>query len=188
MTEGTGRLAAVSAAVLGSDLHRRHGRVSDLIGLIVEATSIEAEVGEVCLVETGRNGTPVPAEVVGFRDQRTLFMPLGDTHGIGPGKAVTATGEPFRVPVGDDLLGRVVDGLGRPLDRGPAPYGRVRSTQAGPPDPLERTPIEERVYRWACAPSTRSARPRPAPRHLRRLGGAQVLAPGHDRPLDIRPT
>jgi flagellum-specific ATP synthase len=139
------RLAAVSAAVMGSDLHRRHGRVSDLIGLIVEATGLEAEVGEVCTVETGRNHSPVPAEVVGFRDQRTLLMPLGDTHGIGPGKAVTATGEPFRVPVGDDLLGRVVDGLGRPLDRDPAATGPVRSTQAAPPDPLDRTPIHERV-------------------------------------------
>ena len=143
--ESLDRLGGMGGALWASDLHRRHGRVSNLIGLIVEATGVEAEVGEVCHVATGRNRPPVPAEVVGFRDSRTLLMPLGDMHGIGPGKTVTATGEPFRVPVGDDLLGRVVDGLGHPIDHGPAPTGPERSTQAAPPDPLERTAIEDRV-------------------------------------------
>ena len=67
----------------GSDLHRRHGRVNNLIGLVVEATGLEAEVGELCYVETGRMRPPVPAEVVGFRESRTLLMPLGEMHGIG---------------------------------------------------------------------------------------------------------
>jgi flagellum-specific ATP synthase len=132
--------------VRSSELHGRRGRVSDLIGLIVEATGLEAEVGEVCLVEAGRNMEPVPAEVVGFRGQRTLLMPLGEMHGIGPGKSVSASGRPFEVSVGDELLGRVLDGLGRPIDgRGDAPPGRARSTLASPPDPLERPPISDRV-------------------------------------------
>ena len=77
-------------AILGADLHRRHGRVADLIGLIVEATGLEAEVGEVCTIETGRGRADVPAEVVGFRAGRTLLMALGDATGIGPGAGVTA--------------------------------------------------------------------------------------------------
>jgi flagellum-specific ATP synthase len=140
------RLQRLTAAIARADLHRRHGRVSDLIGLIVEATGLEAEVGEVCEIATGRGRAPVPAEVVGFRSRRTLLMPLGELHGIGPGNVVTATGEPVRVPVGDELLGRVLDGLGRPLDQGEElPDGRVRSASGQPPDPLERPRIRERV-------------------------------------------
>jgi len=139
-------LKRLGDAVARADLHRRHGRVSDLIGLIVEATGLEAEVGEVCEIATGRGRAPVPAEVVGFRKRRTLLMPLGELHGIGPGNVVTATGEPVRVPVGDELLGRVLDGLGRPIDQGEdLPDGRVRSAAGAPPDALERPSIRERV-------------------------------------------
>jgi flagellum-specific ATP synthase len=129
-----------------ADLHGRKGRVSNLIGLIVEATGLEAEVGELCEVETGRHSAPVPAEVVGFRDSRTLLMPLGEMQGIGPGTAVTATGEQLRVTVGDDLLGRVVDALGNPIDGFDHEVdGEERSTLASPPSPLERPPIEDRI-------------------------------------------
>jgi flagellum-specific ATP synthase len=139
-------LERLTAAIARADLHRRHGRVSDLIGLIVEATGLEAEVGEVCEIATGRSRAAVPAEVVGFRKRRTLLMPLGELHGIGPGNVVTATGEPVRVPVGDELLGRVIDGLGRPLDDGEElTAGRVRSADGSPPDPLDRPRIRERV-------------------------------------------
>ncbi len=130
----------------GSDLARRSGRVSDLIGLVVEATGLQAEVGEVCLVNGDRGHPPVPAEVVGFRGRRTLLMPLGEMEGIGPATTVRATGAPFRIRVGDDLLGRVVDALGNPLDDMPAATGgRPRSTIARPPDALARPRIEERV-------------------------------------------
>src|SRR3954447_10969621 len=140
------RLEDLTKRVQGCELHRHRVWVSDLIGVSVEATGVEAEVGEVCMVEAGRNAEPVPAEVVGFRGQRTLLMPLGEMHGIGPGKIVSATGRPFEVWVGDELLGRVLDGLGRPIDgRGEAPSGPMRSTLATPPDPLERPPIGERV-------------------------------------------
>ena len=139
-------IGRAGAALRDGDLHRRHGRVANLIGLVVEATGLDAEVGEICLVDTGRTGAAVPAEVVGFREARTLLMPLGEMHGIGPGKPVTATGAQLRIPVGDDLLGRVIDGLGRPIDgAGDAPAGRARPTIARPPDPLERPPIRERV-------------------------------------------
>ena len=139
-------IARAAAALHAGDLHRRHGRVANLIGLVVEATGLDAEVGEICHVDAGRNGVAVPAEVVGFREARTLLMPLGEMHGIGPGKPVTATGGQFRIPAGDDLLGRVIDGLGRPIDgAGDAPAARARATISRPPDPLERPPIRERV-------------------------------------------
>ncbi|HEY1370799.1 MAG TPA: FliI/YscN family ATPase [Gaiellaceae bacterium] len=133
-------------ALRDDDLQRRRGRVSNLIGLVIEATGLRAEVGELCTIRVGRNGGAVPAEVVGFRGGSTLLMPLGEMHGIGPGNLVDATGRPFRLPVGESLLGRVLDGLGRPLDGGPelAPE-ELRSAAAPPPDPLRRTRIERRL-------------------------------------------
>jgi flagellum-specific ATP synthase len=139
-------LAHIGNVLRSSDLARRHGRVSDLIGLVVEASGLQAEVGEICMVNGDRGHPPVPAEVVGFRGQRTLLMPLGEMHGIGPATTARATGTPFRIRVGEDLLGRVIDGLGRPIDGMPrATGGRPRSTIASPPDPLERPRITERV-------------------------------------------
>lgn len=139
-------LQRVAERVADADLHERRGRVDDLIGLIVEATGLEAEVGEVCTIDAGRRRPAVPAEVVGFRAGRTLLMPLGEIHGIGPGNTVAGTGRPVRVPVGDELLGRVIDGLGRPIDGLDRPLpAAARSTQAAPPAALERPRIQERV-------------------------------------------
>jgi flagellum-specific ATP synthase len=145
------RVAEMGRAVARADLHRRHGRVSDLIGLIVEATGLEAEVGEVCEVRTGRDAatggySTIPAEVVGFRSGRTLLMPLGEMHGIGPGDVVTATGRRVSVATGTELLGRVLDGLGNPMDGGPALDGLAQRPILGaPPSPLERPRITDRV-------------------------------------------
>jgi flagellum-specific ATP synthase len=151
------RLGAVAEAIREADLARRHGFVSNLIGLIIEATGLQAEIGEVCLVGTDRGRDAVAAEVVGFRDGRTLLMPLGELHGIGPGTRVLASGAPFRIAVGDSLLGQVLDGLGtvqggqsvlvdtsdptRPQD---SPL-LARSTIATPPNALSRPRIRERV-------------------------------------------
>src|SRR3954463_15016682 len=133
-------------AIRDSDLHRRTGRVADLIGLITEATGLDAAVGEVCTIESGRGRPAVPAEVVGFRQGRTLLMPLGEPAGIGPGSKVIATGQPLKVDVSDALLGRALDGLGRPLDgKGPIPSTSWRPAEAAPPDPLTRPRIHERV-------------------------------------------
>jgi flagellum-specific ATP synthase len=129
-----------------SDLRVRRGRVSNLIGLVIEATGMRADVGELCTVETGRNREPVPAEVVGFREGRTLLMPLGDIAGIGPGNTVATTGRQFEIAVGRDLLARVLDGLGRPLDGGPDPGAHERRPAvARPPRPLQRRRITERL-------------------------------------------
>jgi flagellum-specific ATP synthase len=139
------RLSRAGRGIAEADLARRHGFVTNLIGLIIEATGLQAEVGEVCMVGTDRNRAPVAAEVVGFRDGRTLLMPLGELHGIGPGTRVLATGAPFRIAVGEELLGRIVDGLGVPHDGGLPIDGVPRSTIAAPPGPLSRPRISERV-------------------------------------------
>ncbi len=150
-------LSRAAGELAGADLARCYGRVNNLIGLIIEATGLQAEVGEVCLVGADRNREAVPAEVVGFREGRTLLMPLGELQGIGPGTKVLPTGAPFRVPVGPQLLGRVIDGLGAPLDGlgAVATDARVaadaqegagfRSTVAAPPSALRRPRIHERV-------------------------------------------
>jgi flagellum-specific ATP synthase len=142
----TGPLARAAAALGSSDLARRDGLVSDLIGLIIEASGLQVEIGEVCHVDGGRGRAPVACEVVGFRKGRTLLMPLGDLQGIAPGTVVKASGQPLRVAVGDELLGRVLDGLGTPIDGGPPLRGESgRSTMSSPPDPLARPRIHERV-------------------------------------------
>ena len=133
-------------ALRSADLHRRHGRVRDLIGLIIEATGLEAEVGEVCMIDAGRGRRQVPSEVVGFRAGRTLLMALGEPEGIGPGAPVEATGRPLRVDVCDALLGRAIDGLGRPIDGAAAPAGASSRTVVGPPpEPLARPRIDRRM-------------------------------------------
>ena len=139
-------LAQVARALADEDLARRRGRVRDLIGLIIEATGLQVEMGEICLVGDGRDRPAVATEVVGFRGGRTLLMPLGELTGIGPGTTVHPTGSPLRVGAGDALLGRVIDGLGRPLDNlgEPEPVN-WRPTHAAPPDALSRPRISERV-------------------------------------------
>lgn len=143
---GLEKLARLAVAVSRADLSVRRGCVSDVIGLIIEAAGLEVEVGEICEISTGRDRPTVPSEVVGFRAGRTLLMPLGDMHGIGPGNTVIATGDQLTVPVGNDMLGRVLDGLGRPIDGGDEPsLSARRGANASPPDPLQRPRIEERV-------------------------------------------
>jgi flagellum-specific ATP synthase len=133
-------------AVIRSDLRVRRGLVANLIGLVIEATGLRASIGEVCVVSCGRNREPITAEVVGFREGRTLLMPLGELRGVGPGNTVEPTGKPFALQVGPMLLGRVLDGLGRPIDGAPPIEGGVLcSTAARPPAPLGRSRITRRL-------------------------------------------
>ena len=120
------------------------GRVVQLIGLVVESEGPLAAVGEVCHIQSGRHGATTLAEVVGFRNHHLLLMPLGEIHGIHPGSEVIATGAPLRVAVGSALKGRVIDGLGTPIDG----LGRVAAEQSvglklGPPHPLKRQRITD---------------------------------------------
>ena len=119
------------------------GRVTQVIGLVMEVSGIRPCVGEVCLVEVNASREPLLAEVVGFRQGRALLMPLGSLNGVGPGCRVKATGHPFFVKVGPQILGKVIDGLGNPI------LGKIEGELQGllvdnsPPNPLERKPINQ---------------------------------------------
>jgi FliI/YscN family ATPase len=117
------------------------GRVVRTVGLIVESQGPRAKVGELCFL--ARSGEPsLPMEVVGFRDGYLLTVPLGGTAGIRPGDRLVARGTVASVAVGNALLGRVVDGLGRPLDgRGPIELTAEYPLQPPPINPLAREPI-----------------------------------------------
>src|SRR5665213_3181307 len=123
---------------------RSLGRVEQLIGLVMEATGPSSSVGEVCWVYGSNGKNRIQAEVVGFRNERTLLMPLGDVRGSGPGSLMVPTGRDFQVPVGRRLMGRVLDGLGRPIDSlGPLGAEAQVPVHRDPPDPLRRNRITE---------------------------------------------
>jgi len=121
---------------------RAGGKVSEVIGLTIKVSGLALPVGEVCLIPT-RSGPMVQGEVVGFKEGQTMLMPLGELEGISPGDAVWPTGRSFEVPVGDVLLGQVLDGLGRPLSGEELKVPFSRPVSALPPNPLRRKRIEQ---------------------------------------------
>jgi flagellum-specific ATP synthase len=115
------------------------GKVLKVLGLVIEATGRAAAVGDLCRLHVARSDHTVLAEIVGFRDDRLLLMPLGDMEGVAPGAEVTPLGKPFTAPAGPALLGRVLDGVGRPIDgRGRLDAPCAVPTRSAPPDPLAR--------------------------------------------------
>lgn len=123
---------------------RYSGRVSKLIGLTIESQGPAVNMGEICLIYPLKGAQPVVSEVVGFKGETVLLMPLGEMGGIGPGSKVVATGESLQVEVGDALLGRVLDGLGNPIDGMPRPtLNRKYPVNNLPPNPLLRNRILE---------------------------------------------
>jgi type III secretion protein N (ATPase) len=119
------------------------GKVSEVTGLILRATIPGVRVGELVFVDLA-GGQRVQAEVVGFRGDEVVLLPLGDTAGIGPDAVVSPTGRPLAVRVGPGLLGRVLDGLGEPIDGGGAPAGECEEwpIDRPAPDPLTRRRVE----------------------------------------------
>ncbi len=91
------------------------GRVTELIGLVVRATAPGARVGELVIIERER-GAQLLAEVVGFQGEEVVLLPLGHADGVGPDSVVRPTGRPFSIRCGPSLLGRVIDGMGEPID------------------------------------------------------------------------
>lgn len=117
-----------------------YGRVEQVIGLVIESTGPSSRIGDLCYVKTEGRNTPV--EVVGFRGPNILLMPLGELDGIRAGDLVVSTGECLMAPVGDALLGRILDGLGRPMDGKPDPICELRyPIIASPPNAMERQMI-----------------------------------------------
>lgn len=123
-----------------------YGKVVDVVGLTVEATGPAMDVGHLCYVRPRNGGADVPMEVVGFRGERILLMPLGEMHGIGPKSLLVPTFAPLRVKVGMGLLGRVVNSLGQPLDgQGPIEAFEEMPLVGSSPHPLERSRITEPI-------------------------------------------
>jgi flagellum-specific ATP synthase len=124
--------------------YRVNGKVTQVVGLTIESQGPEAKLGEICHIFSQQNEEPMIAEVVGFRDNKVLLMPLGELSSIGPGCDVVATGKPLTVKVGPEILGSVLDGLGRPLNGAAQPFGLTSyPTNNQPPNPLQRPRITE---------------------------------------------
>lgn len=119
------------------------GKLTRMVGLTLEAVGVDAVVGDHCHITT-HGGEHIEAEVVGFAGERVFLMPISDVRGLGPGAKVMPTGEASEVQVGWELLGRVLDGTGKPIDGGPELQGlQRRSIVAKPMNPLRRHPIHE---------------------------------------------
>ncbi len=130
-------------AVGRCDTLRYNGRVVQVVGVTVESRGPSCQVGDLCHIHT-RAGREIPAEVVGFRDERVVLMPLGYMRGVEAGCEVISTGRTVRVPVGPELLGRVLDGMGNPLDGlEPPECADSYPVIAEPPSPLSRKRIDE---------------------------------------------
>jgi flagellum-specific ATP synthase len=130
--------------VKSTDTIRCIGRVDKLVGLIVEVLNMAVPIGSVCRIDTGRNREPVICEVVGFRTDTALLMPYGDMDGLAPGQPVIKVAEDLSIPTGNQLLGRVINGMGQPIDgKGPLSKEFIRRVRSTPPDALTRTRISE---------------------------------------------
>jgi FliI/YscN family ATPase len=117
------------------------GAVTELVGLLVESSGPAAGIGDFCEINT-RDGRVIRTQVIGFRDGHVLSMPLEETDGLHLGDPITARKEDARMEVGPQLLGRVIDGFGKPLDDlGPIGATEAYDLYASPPGPLEREPI-----------------------------------------------
>lgn len=125
--------------------HVRHlGKVTKVVGLTIESIGPEAKLNDLCIIKSNSSAGAVKAEVVGFRDDRVLLMPYDNVEGVGLGSWVENTGAPLQVSVGEELLGKTLDGVGEPMN---APLlsenSHKYSVEASPPDPLTRKLIDE---------------------------------------------
>jgi flagellum-specific ATP synthase len=127
-----------------ANLIRVHGKVSEIVGLVVVGHGPVASIGDICGIYQGGADTPLPAEVVGFKNGKVLLMPLHSLQGLGPGCKIVSLGRKASVNVGKNLLGRVIDGLGNPIDdKGPIECECEYPIYADPINPLKRGRIAE---------------------------------------------
>ena len=130
------------AAIDRTDVIKVVGKVVQVVGLVVEAQVQGVFIGELCIITIDEKKT-IRAEVVGFKEEKVLLMPLGPMSGIRPGARIYATGSPIQVKVGPALLGRVLNGIGEPMDRkGDLEYEALYEIDRDPPDPILRPRID----------------------------------------------
>lgn len=127
-----------------SDFLEYRGKVTKVVGLTIESRGPEVDIGNLCEIHSSSRNSKIQAEVVGFNEHNILLMPLGEMKGIGVGSTVTSKREVVRVEVGDNLKGRILDGLGRPIDNlGSINVKEYYPVEADAPHPLERKRINE---------------------------------------------
>lgn len=124
-----------------------NGRITEIVGMLIKAVVPQVKIGEVCLIK--RIGAePLRAEVVGFTKEEVLLSPLGEMTGVGPSSEVIPTYAPLHIKVGPQLLGRILNGLGEPLDvetKGPLILEETYPVLQSPPDPVKRMPIHQPI-------------------------------------------
>jgi flagellum-specific ATP synthase len=136
-------IATFSKKILNAETIKVNGKVTDVVGLVIVSFGPNVSIGEECRV-IDRNGVEVcSCEVVGFKDGKVLSIALGEVHSISPACEIVSTGRSFSISVGEELLGRVIDGMGNPIDgKGPLNLSERRSIYREPPNPLDRDRIE----------------------------------------------
>jgi len=136
--------ALLEETVASASMVEIRGRVEQVVGTIIRAVAPGVRIGEVCLLRNPHSSWELKAEVVGFIKDVALLTPLGDLQGLSPDTEVIPTGEIHSVPVGDELLGRVLDGMGKPVDSGPALVTKkFYPVYADPPNPMTRRLIDK---------------------------------------------
>ena len=132
-----------SSIITSTDVYKINGKVTDVIGLVIVSIGPNVSLGEVCTI-VNRDGTEVcRTEVVGFREGKVLSIAIGNVENISPSCEIIATGRSFSIGVGDELLGRVIDGMGEPIDgKGPIQNISNKTVFRDPPNPLNRRRIE----------------------------------------------
>ena len=128
------------AITASSPAHLATGSVDEVIGLVMRATVPGVALGEIVRIDR-RDREPLAAEVVGFRGEQAVLLPLGELAGVGPASGVWRTGAALTIRCGEDLLGRVLDGIGTPLDDGPPLGGEIWAVDRPAPAALSRPPI-----------------------------------------------
>jgi flagellum-specific ATP synthase len=140
----TGLLDALTENARVAARPERFGQVTQMIGMSIEVTGLSAAIGDGLVLWPG--GGPVYAEVVALRDGKIVCLALGETTGLRSGTKVTSLNGPLTSRVGEDLLGRVLDGVGQPMDDGPALLGQRVSVLGSPPHPLRRALVAEQLH------------------------------------------
>lgn len=128
---------------------KKFGRVVRVVGLMIESQGPESSIGDVCLIHlnsSGKGDSIIKAEVVGFREEVVILMPYMNVRDISSGCLVEGTGKPLEIKVGMNLIGKVLDSMGEPIDKSPLPKGLTTvRTEQDPPNALTRPPIDEKL-------------------------------------------
>ena len=136
-------LDQIERVIENAGLYTYLGKIDKIVGTTVESTGPACRLGDVCTIDVVEGGSPVMAEVVGFRENKVLLMPYGETEGIGYGSAVRNTGERLHIAVSNHLIGRTVDAMGNPIDDlGPVEDVSYYSITGRPSNPMTRPRID----------------------------------------------